>query len=156
MKKRPVLLIPKKNRTRRSLRINLQELPKSFFQQRVLEIVRAIPSGQVLTYGQVAALADTPRAARQVGRILYFYGQSVPWQRVINVYGGLSTYKVGSGEWQRALLEAEGVSFKADGTIDLKQYLWRPGVRIIKKWKLPEAIGFQINAKLPFSQNRFK
>ena len=39
----------------------------NFFQQRVLEIVRAIPPGSVLTYGQVAALADTPRAARQVG-----------------------------------------------------------------------------------------
>jgi signal peptidase I len=38
----------------------------------------------VLTYGQVAALADTPRTARQVGRILYPNGRSVPWQKVIN------------------------------------------------------------------------
>jgi methylated-DNA-protein-cysteine methyltransferase related protein len=117
----------------------------------VLEIVRAIPTGRVLTYGQVAALADTPRAARQVGRILYFHGRSIPWQRVINFYGGLSTYKVGSGELQRALLEEEGLSFRTDGTIDLKRYQWQPGVRMIKKLRLPEEIAFQINARLPFS-----
>ncbi|MBI5584271.1 MAG: MGMT family protein [Deltaproteobacteria bacterium] len=119
-----------------------------FFQQRVLEIIRSIPPGSVLTYGQVAALADTPRAARQVGRILYFYGESVPWQRVINHYGGLSTYKVGSGERQRVLLEEEGLSFRADGTIDLKRYQWRPSLKIIKKLGLPEEIAFQINLKL--------
>lgn len=141
---------------RLSPRINHQSRPKNFFQDRVLEIVRAIPAGRVLTYGQVATLADTPRAARQVGRILYFYGHSVPWQRVINYYGGLSTYKVGSGELQRALLEEEGVSFRADGTIDLNHYQWRPGLRMIKKLKLPEEIAFQINARLPFSQDRFK
>jgi methylated-DNA-protein-cysteine methyltransferase-like protein len=111
----------------------------------VLEIIRAIPRGSVLTYGQVAALADTPRAARQVGRILYFHGDSVPWQRVINHYGGLSTYKVGSGERQRVLLEEEGIAFRADGTIDLKRYQWRPGLKIIKKLGLPEEIAFQIN-----------
>jgi methylated-DNA-protein-cysteine methyltransferase-like protein len=137
------------------LRKNPLHRPKSSFQQRVLEIVRAIPPGQVLTYGQVAALADTPRAARQVGRILYHYGRSVPWQRVINYYGGLSTYKVGSGELQRALLEAEGLCFKPDGTVDLFQYQWRPGSRMIKKLKLPEEIAFQINARLPFSRGPF-
>ena len=119
------------------------------FQQRVLEIVRTIPPGSVLTYGQVAALADTPRAARQVGRILYASGRTVPWQRVINYYGGLSTYKVGSGERQRVLLEEEGISFRADGTIDLNRYQWRPSLRTIKKLALPEEIAFQINLKVP-------
>jgi len=129
---------------------------KNNFQQRVLEIVQAIPRGQVLTYGQVAALADTPRAARQVGRILYSQGRTVPWQRVINHYGGLSTYKVGSGELQRALLEQEGISFKVDGTVDLKKYQWRPGLLMIKKMRLPEEVAFQINARLPFSKVRLK
>jgi len=129
---------------------------KNNFQQRVLEIVQAIPRGQVLTYGQVAALADTPRAARQVGRILYSQGRTVPWQRVINHYGGLSTYKVGSGELQRALLEQEGISFKVDGTVDLKKYQWRPGLLMIKKMRLPEEVDFQINARLPFSKVRLK
>ena len=124
------------------------------FQQRVLGIIRAIPRGSVLTYGQVAALADTPRAARQVGRILYFHGASVPWQRVVNHYGGLSTYKVGSGERQRALLEKEGLSFRADGTIDLKRYQWRPSLKTIKKLGLPEEIAFQINLKLDYASYR--
>jgi methylated-DNA-protein-cysteine methyltransferase-like protein len=141
------------DQTLEATRLTRQAFPKNkatktaatFFRDRVLEIIRAIPRGSVLTYGQVAALADTPRAARQVGRILYFYGESVPWQRVVNHYGGLSTYKVGSGERQRALLEEECVSFRADGTIDLKRYQWRPGLKIIKKLGLPEEIAFQIN-----------
>ncbi|HMK66702.1 MAG TPA: MGMT family protein [Thermodesulfobacteriota bacterium] len=124
----------------------------SLFQQRVLEIIRAIPRGRVLTYGQVAALADTPRAARQVGRILYQFGKGVPWQRVINYYGGLSTYKVGSGELQRVLLEEEGLVFRPDGTVDLSRYQWRPGPGIMKKLRLPEEMVFQINARLPFSK----
>jgi methylated-DNA-protein-cysteine methyltransferase-like protein len=156
MKKTTSLFIPENGRLGRSTRLRHQGESKNLFQQRVLEIVRAIPSGHVLTYGQVAALADTPRAARQVGRILYFYGRSVPWQRVINYYGGLSTYKVGSGELQRALLEKEGLSFRSDGTIDLNHYQWRPGVRMIKKLRLPEEIAFQINARLLFSKDRFK
>ncbi|MEW6187441.1 MAG: MGMT family protein [Thermodesulfobacteriota bacterium] len=126
--------------------------PKSRFPLRILEIVKSIPRGRVLTYGQVAALADTPRAARQVGRVLYFYGASVPWQRVINHYGGLSTYKVGSGERQRVLLEKEGLVFRADGTVDLKTYQWRPSLTMIRKLKLPEETAFQLNTRLPFSR----
>ena len=102
MKKNSPLFIQKNGRGQGSPKNNHRDGPKNLFQQRVLEIVRAIPRGHVLTYGQVAALADTPRAARQVGRILYASGRTVPWQRVINSYGGLSTYKVGSGELQRA------------------------------------------------------
>ncbi len=156
MKKMTPLFNQETGRLRRSPGLKPQGQSNINFQHRVLEIVRAIPSGYVLTYGQVAALADTPRAARQVGRILYFYGRSVPWQRVINHYGGLSTYKVGSGELQRALLENEGLSFRPDGTIDLNQYQWSPGVRMIKKLKLPEEIAFRINARLPFSKDRFQ
>jgi methylated-DNA-protein-cysteine methyltransferase related protein len=122
------------------------------FQERVLEIVRAIPRGRVLTYGQVALLVGTPRGARQVGRILYVSGHKSPWQRVINRYGGLSTYKIGSGEEQRRLLEAEGVRFDPDGTVDLEKYRWHPSLRTIEKLKLPDEIAFSLNAKLPFSK----
>jgi methylated-DNA-protein-cysteine methyltransferase related protein len=152
MKKNSSIIIQKNDRSKVSPKKIHRDGEKHVFQQRVLEIVRAIPRGHVLTYGQVAALADTPRAARQVGRILYASGRTVPWQRVINYYGGLSTYKVGSGELQRALLENEGVSFKNDGTLDLNRYQWRPNLRTIKKLNLPEEIAFQINARLPFSR----
>ncbi len=121
------------------------------FVDRVLDIVRKIPRGRVLTYGQVALLVGTPRASRQVGRVLYFYGRRSPWQRVINRYGGLSTYKVGSGAEQRELLEKEGVKFKRDGTLDLQKYQWRPRQRTIEKFELPPEIVYEINKKLPFS-----
>ncbi|MCG3140576.1 MAG: Methylated-DNA--protein-cysteine methyltransferase [Anaerolineae bacterium] len=121
------------------------------FTARVLEIVRAIPRGKVLSYGQVALLAGAPRGARQVGRILYARGRTVPWQRVINRYGGLSTYKVGTGAEQRALLEKEGVTFTQDGVVNLKKHQWRPSAHTIEKLHLPEEIAFEINRKLPFS-----
>ena len=104
------------------------------FRERVLDIVRAVPEGKVVTYGQVALMAGAPRAARQVGAVLHgirFHEHDVPWQRVINAAGGISTFKVGSGELQVALLQAEGVELtREDGTeglrVDLRRYQWRP------------------------------
>ncbi len=127
-----------------------QTKEQNAFVTHVLDIVRLIPRGRVATYGQVALLAGAPRAARQVGRILYMYGRMVPWQRVINHYGGLSTYKVGSGMEQRALLEQEGVVFSAEGTVDLQKYQWRPRPQTIEKLQLPLELAAQVNAKLPF------
>lgn len=98
------------------------------FRERVLAVVKSIPAGRVTNYGTVALLAGRPRAARQVGGILYGLRESehdVPWQRVVNVSGGISTYKVGTGELQVALLEAEGVILE-DGKIDLKRFGWPP------------------------------
>ena len=86
------------------------------FRRLVLDIVRAVPEGKVVTYGQVALMAGSPRAARQVGAVLHgirFNEHDVPWQRVINAEGGISTFKVGSGELQVALLRAEGVEVKS-------------------------------------------
>jgi len=94
----------------------------------VLRLVAGIPSGQVATYGQIALLAGHPRAARQVGTVLRGLSaaeaEHLPWYRVINVQGGISTYKVGAGELQRALLEAEGIRFDARGRCDLKVVAW--------------------------------
>jgi len=101
----------------------------SEFKRRVLTLVKAIPSGQVSTYGQIALLAGKPGAARQVGTILHGLSPAdgeVPWQRVINAQGGISTYKVGWGELQRGLLEAEGVVFDTDGRCDLQRYRYDP------------------------------
>jgi alkylated DNA nucleotide flippase Atl1 len=65
----------------------------SAFARRVLQIVLAIPIGQVASYGQVAALAGSPKNARQVGKLLSLQlgaGDAIPWQRVINSSGGIS------------------------------------------------------------------
>lgn len=98
------------------------------FRQRVLATVRLVPPGKVTTYGTVALLAGNPRAARQVGGILYGLRDAdtdVPWQRVVNAQGGISTFKIGSGELQVALLESEGVTV-IDRQVDLDRYRWRP------------------------------
>ena len=104
------------------------EAATASFRERVLAVVKLIPAGRVTNYGTVALLAGRPRAARQVGGILYGLREDeldVPWQRVINAQGGISTYKVGSGELQVALLKAEGVEV-IDRTVDLNVYGWRP------------------------------
>lgn len=95
----------------------------------MLNVVRSVPSGQVTTYGTVALLAGSPRAARQVGAVLRGLQDSdgdVPWQRVINAAGGISTYKVGHGELQVALLRSEGVAVVND-RVDLREFGWDPG-----------------------------
>ena len=100
------------------------------FRQAVLGWVARIPEGRVATYGQIALLAGRPRAARLVGATLHGLStaeaERLPWYRVINAQGSISTYKVGSGELQRALLESEGVHFDAEGRCPLKAVLWVP------------------------------
>ena len=98
----------------------------------VYRVVRRIPSGAVATYGQVAALAGMPGAARQVGWALAALDEetTVPWQRVINARGEISQRGVREVEdLQRALLESEGVEFRSSGKIDLERYRWEPGKR---------------------------
>ncbi|MDZ7801680.1 MAG: MGMT family protein [Trueperaceae bacterium] len=85
--------------------------------------------GRVTTYGQVALWAGRPGAARQVGAALRGLARqdpNFPWQRVINARGGISTYRVGAGELQEALLRREGVEVR-DGRVDLRRYAFWPG-----------------------------
>jgi methylated-DNA-protein-cysteine methyltransferase related protein len=98
------------------------------FKARVLEILSAIPEGRVMTYGSLALAAGKPGNARQVGELLFGLSTQtdLPWQRVINAQGRISTYKVGTGELQRALLESEGVQFDSGGRCDLERLAWFP------------------------------
>jgi methylated-DNA-protein-cysteine methyltransferase-like protein len=98
----------------------------------IYAVVRRIPPGRVATYGQVAALAGLPGRARQVGYALHALaeGSDVPWQRVINHRGEISARAEPFHEpLQRAILEAEGVSFDARGRADLRRFRWEPGPR---------------------------
>ncbi len=94
------------------------------------DVVRQIPAGRVATYGQVAALAGYSRHARQVGYALFALdGDSdVPWQRVVNARGEISSRAMGgyAENRQRALLEGEGVDFSPAGRIDLSRFRWHP------------------------------
>jgi len=100
---------------------------RSSFRDRVHRLVLSIPSGQVATYGQIARLLGSPRAAREVGWALRDLPDDLgaPWQRVINSQGRISFPEGSQGHAvQRALLEGEGVRFEPDGRIDLKVYGW--------------------------------
>ncbi len=100
------------------------------FRELVIHFICDIPEGKVATYGQIAALAGSPSAARQVGYILHSSESlNLPWQRVINAQGGLSTFKLGHGELQKALLEKEGIRFTADDKVNLDKYQWQPEQR---------------------------
>lgn len=98
------------------------------FKERVIQIIQAIPAGKVMSYGQVAAAAGSPRAARQVGGILRASSlDKLPWWRVINSQGYISIK--GSFEAtpqvQRQLLVAEGVVVSADMYVDMAKYQLR-------------------------------
>lgn len=94
------------------------------FRRAVREVVLAVPAGRVISYGQVALLAGRPGAARQVGAALRGLAEGdadFPWHRVVNAHGGISTYRIGAGELQVALLRREGVEV-VDGRIDLRRF----------------------------------
>ena len=98
------------------------------FRDQVGRAVRAVPAGHVATYGDVAAWTGRPGAARQVGaalRSLAAEDPDFPWHRIINAQGGISTYKVGAGELQQALLAREGVTVER-GKVDLARFRFRP------------------------------
>lgn len=93
--------------------------------ERFYLVLASIPAGKVLTYGQLATQSDKPGKARWVGQMLSHLpaDTKLPWHRVINAQGQLS-FPPDSDiyQQQRALLEAEGVAFGLDGTIDLSRF----------------------------------
>ncbi|MFL6562379.1 MAG: MGMT family protein [Bacillus sp. (in: firmicutes)] len=98
------------------------------FTENVVEIIRNIPEGKVATYGQIAGLAGSPRAARQVVRALHSMSKKhrLPWHRVINAKGQIALLDDESYNEQRLSLEAEGVEIGLNGVIDLERYQWKP------------------------------
>lgn len=94
------------------------------FTERVVEIIRDIPEGKVMTYGQIATLAGSPRGARQVVRILHTLSEKykLPWHRVINSKGEISIVDYESRNLQKELLEIEGVKFNNRGNINLNEF----------------------------------
>lgn len=101
--------------------------PEPSFSERVYATVRRIPSGRCASYGDIAALLGSPRAARGVGWALNALdGDSdVPWWRVVNARGEISIrHPDVSPAVQRALLEDEGVEFDDDGRVDWSLVRW--------------------------------
>ena len=96
---------------------------------RIYDVARKIPSGNVATYGQVAKLAGLPGHARQVGYALNALADDsdVPWHRVINSQGRISARSFfGTDNEQMNLLVAEGVEFDETGHTSLTKFRWEP------------------------------
>lgn len=98
---------------------------------KIYEVVKQIPAGRVSTYGQVARLAGNPRWARVVGYALHAnpsFGE-IPCHRVVNRRGRTAAaFAFGGSDIQRTMLEAEGIVFSEDGSVDLSRYAWPEGL----------------------------
>ena len=98
------------------------------YRARVYDLVRQIPRGRVMTYGQIAEILGEGYTARTVGYVMHGAdAESVPWQRVINAQGKCSTAKMTLPvNLQQSMLESEGVKFDLRGKCDLSSTLWDP------------------------------
>jgi methylated-DNA-protein-cysteine methyltransferase related protein len=94
-----------------------------FFQ--VYALVRKVPRGRVVTYGQIARALGMPHGARVVGWAMRACQGNIPWHRVVNARGEISLRPTSGFHEQRALLKGEGVRFDRQGRIDLVKYGWR-------------------------------
>ena len=95
--------------------------------QRIWLTVCAIPAGKLATYGDIAARAGLPGAARRVGAALRKLpsGSTVPWHRVVNASGKSSLPPGTQGaDRQRRLLAEEGVLLGSGGSSVLRRYRW--------------------------------
>ena len=96
------------------------------FREQVYTYVGEIPEGRVMTYGQLAALAGHPRAARIVGGIAHFGPEDLPWHRVVSKQGRLAGSFPGGRTEQGQRLEAEGVKVSGDFIVNIESLLWYP------------------------------
>ncbi len=95
----------------------------------IYKIVQKIPKGKIATYGQIAKLMGYSKHARHIGFALSKLDNNskVPWHRVINSKGKISPRGIkGCDDYQRILLEEEGIIFNKQGIISLKKFQWRP------------------------------
>lgn len=102
--------------------------------EKIYRLALRIPRGRVMTYGQIARILEERYSPRLVGWAMHATPQddrNIPWHRVINSQGGISTGRVilAEPDRQRLMLEAEGVVFDARGHCDLSVYQWSPRQR---------------------------
>lgn len=102
--------------------------------EKIYRLVLRIPHGRVMTYGQIARLLEDRYSPRLVGWAMHATPRderNIPWHRVVNSRGAISTGRVilAEPDRQRLMLEAEGVVFDARGHCDLSVYQWSPRQR---------------------------
>jgi methylated-DNA-protein-cysteine methyltransferase-like protein len=111
------------------------------FRAAVYALVRRIPSGHVVTYGQLAAVVGRARSARAVGGAIAHCPEDVPWHRVVNAQGRISRRRSESGMLtQRIRLEQEGVRLRR-GRVALTRYQWDPPAGSSRRQSHPTRMG---------------
>ena len=101
--------------------------PDPKYRERVYRIVRKIPSGRVMTYGQLAEILGEGYTPRTIGFVMHGSNDKTPWHRVVNAQGGCSTGRIViPHDKQQRMLEHEGVKFNDSARCELKDYLWIP------------------------------
>lgn len=101
--------------------------PDPEYRDRVYQLVRRIPRGRVMTYGQIAELLGDGYTPRTVGFVMHASPSGTPWHRVLNAQGACSTGRIVlPHDKQQRLLESEGVVFGENKRCDLESFLWLP------------------------------
>lgn len=97
------------------------------FRDKVFHLLAELPVDKVTTYGDVAAMAGSPRAARIVGDIAHGGPEELPWHRLVNAKGGLAIGYPGGQDVQRQLLMQDGIECDDQWHIkDFKERRWNP------------------------------
>lgn len=119
----------------------MNKKPDHHYRERVYEIVRRIPRGRVMTYGQIAYILGEGYTPRTVGFVMHGADEKrTPWHRVINSQGRCSTGRlVLPADKQQRLLEREGVKFDASGRCDLEAFIWHPDQDKVEKAEAAKA-----------------
>lgn len=100
--------------------------PDSDFKQRVEELMSKVPYGHVTTYGDLAAMAGHPYAARIVGGMAHYGDIKLPWHRLVNRFGGLASGYYGGRETQAEHLAAEGITCTDYIVDNFRELRWHP------------------------------
>lgn len=95
------------------------------FRERVYAIVAQIPEGRLMTYGDIAAHAGHPFAARQVGGLAHFGPTELPWHRVVNRLGDCAGGYYGGKAGHQQVLEAEGLEVVDYRVVGFKERRWQ-------------------------------
>lgn len=102
--------------------------PGNNFREEVYRIMQQLPADKVTTYGDVAAMAGHPAAARVVGGICHYGPTELPWHRLVNRFGGLASGFPGGREVQQQLLMQDGMHC-TDFIVDhFKAIRWQPNI----------------------------
>ena len=95
---------------------------------RIYQLMRELPVDKVTTYGDLAAMAGSPRGARIVGGIAHYGNPDLPWHRLVNRFGGLASGFHGGRDVQAQLLEREGITCTNFIVDDFEELRWKPSL----------------------------